>query len=83
MVSGKIKNGEVCQICMSGSIQDICADTVVFVRAVRDGIAESDKEASDLYAYLMTKCFESGIVFADHDEAEKILEKAEKEQKKE
>ena len=82
MIGGKVKNGEVAQICMSGSIQKICADTVILVRAVRDGIEESDKEAAGLYEYLMKKCFEVGIVFADNDAAEKILEDAVKGQKK-
>lgn len=76
MISVEIKEGNVENLKIFGSVVDVAVDTVCVVRAIFEALKKTNKEVAKIFKDLLSTSFESGIVWIENEqEAEEIRER--------
>lgn len=73
MIDIKCDHGEV-ECTMSGSIEELCADTIMLIKYIYDGICKHDSEAGQRYKDMMTNNHLIAILpFANEEQLGKFV----------
>ena len=73
MISVEIKEGNVENLKIFGSVVDVAVDTVCVVMAIFEALKKTNKVVANIFKNMLSTAFESGIVWSENEqEAEEI-----------